>query len=51
MRAPAVARWQAHLHGLATPTRELSGFDAPFDAEILWARSEINGLGGNRWGK
>ena len=25
MRDPAVARWQAHLHGLATPIRELSG--------------------------
>ena len=27
MRDPAVARWQAHLHGLATPSRELSGLD------------------------
>jgi hypothetical protein len=28
MRDPAVARWQAHLHGLATPIRELSGLEA-----------------------
>jgi len=27
MRDPAVARWQAHLHGLATPIRELSGLE------------------------
>ncbi len=25
MQDPAVAQWQAHLHGLATPIRELPG--------------------------
>jgi hypothetical protein len=36
---PAVARWHAHLHGLATAIHETSGLSLP--ASCIWLNGQI----------